>query len=135
MDIFLRNASRPRITQLSKVNVEQFRGRQVAGLEGPRTWRGSRVRADSTKMDEKHQGNPAPNRKEWREHLVNKLQTRYGLTGEQARAKADAWLQQLDRDMGAPASNATTETRDRRSARSRGLNRSGKSKSGAAGIV
>jgi hypothetical protein len=89
---------------------------------------GSRVRADSTKMDEKHQGNPAPNRKEWREHLVNKLQTRYGLTGEQARAKADAWLQQLDRDMGAPASSA-------RGTRSRAPSRPGKSKSGAAGIV
>lgn len=29
----------------------------------------------------------------WREHLVHKLQDRYGLAKEQAQAKADVWLQ------------------------------------------
>jgi hypothetical protein len=29
----------------------------------------------------------------WRDHVVNKLQDRYGLTQEQARTRADLWLQ------------------------------------------
>lgn len=29
----------------------------------------------------------------WREHVVNKLQDRYGLTAEQAQWRADVWLQ------------------------------------------
>jgi hypothetical protein len=31
--------------------------------------------------------------KRWRKTLVNKLQERYGLAEEEARKKADAWLQ------------------------------------------
>jgi len=31
--------------------------------------------------------------KRWRKNLVNKLQERYGLAEEEARKKADAWLQ------------------------------------------
>lgn len=29
----------------------------------------------------------------WREHLVDKLQDRYGLTAEQAQRRAELWLQ------------------------------------------
>jgi len=31
--------------------------------------------------------------KRWRENIVNKLQERYGLAEEDARKKADAWLE------------------------------------------
>jgi hypothetical protein len=33
--------------------------------------------------------------KRWRENLINKLQERYGLAEDEARKKADAWLEWL----------------------------------------
>ncbi len=86
-------------------------------------------------MDEKQADNPGPNRKEWREHLVSKLQDRYGLTREQARAKADAWLQRLDQDPNAQSSSLRAEVRDRRDPRPHLIMRSGKSRSGAPRLI
>jgi hypothetical protein len=53
----------------------------------------------------------------WLEHLVKKLKGRYGLTEEQARTKAEVWLQwvviAVDKEQ--PPSLVATEVHDERS--------------------
>jgi hypothetical protein len=53
--------------------------------------------------------------KTWRKTFVNKLEERYGLGGEEARKKADAWLQWLRNQPNAqPQTQAAARIRDRR---------------------
>jgi VIT1/CCC1 family predicted Fe2+/Mn2+ transporter len=68
--------------------------------------------------------------KRWRTHLVNKLQERYGLAEEEARKKAEMWLQWLKKQ---PRTLVALEIREERSqSRLRSRIRPGKSRARAA---
>jgi hypothetical protein len=69
---------------------------------------------------------------EWREHLVKKLQDRYGLAAEKAEMKADLWLQWINKQPNLQPHNIAMAERDERSpSRLNSRLSSGKSRSAA----
>ena len=70
--------------------------------------------------------------KRWRESLVNKLQERYGLEEQEARKKADVWLQWVKKQP-QPRIVMTAEVRNEgRPSRPRSRIRLGEARSGVA---
>ncbi len=56
-----------------------------------------------------------PISKRWRNHLVMKLQDRYGLAKAEAQGKADAWLLWVEKPAGPPGNAAAAESTAKRS--------------------
>lgn len=54
-----------------------------------------------------------PITKQWRNHLVRKLQDRYGLGKEEAQGKADAWLLWVEKQASPPRNAAAAEPNDK----------------------